>query len=59
MIVFCEDCGRKYRIDPERMDGRKIEFSCESCGHMINVSKPGANEPGANTRPAPEITEEK
>ena len=54
MIIFCEDCGRKYRIDAEKMDSRGIEFSCASCGHMIKITKPGTNKEDTNTRTAPE-----
>jgi predicted Zn finger-like uncharacterized protein len=42
MIVICEDCGRKYRIDPEKIKGKAAKFSCKACGHVIVVSKPVA-----------------
>lgn len=40
MIVICEDCGRKYRIDPERIKGKTARFKCKACNHIITVSKP-------------------
>jgi predicted Zn finger-like uncharacterized protein len=40
MIVICEECGRKYRIDPEKITGRAAKFSCKSCNHVIVVTKP-------------------
>ena len=40
MIVICEDCGKKYRIDPERIKGDRAKFKCKNCGHIIAVSKP-------------------
>ena len=40
MIVICEDCGKKYRIDPERIKGDSARFKCKTCGHIIVVSKP-------------------
>ncbi|KPJ76671.1 MAG: hypothetical protein AMJ54_10770 [Deltaproteobacteria bacterium SG8_13] len=40
MIVICEDCGRKYRIDPERIKGQTAKFKCKACNHIISVTKP-------------------
>ena len=40
MIVICEDCGRKYRIDPGRIKGKAAKFKCKSCNHIITVIKP-------------------
>lgn len=48
MIVICEECGKKYRIDPERIKGKEGRFRCKACGHIVRVVKP---EPEA-----PEIT---
>jgi hypothetical protein len=44
VIVICEECGRKYRVDPERILGRAAGFGCRSCGHRIRVVKPAATE---------------
>lgn len=40
MIVICEDCGRKYRIDPGRIKGQTAKFKCKACNHIITVTKP-------------------
>jgi DNA-directed RNA polymerase subunit RPC12/RpoP len=40
MIVICEECGRKYRVDPARIIGQAAGFSCRACGHRIRVVKP-------------------
>ena len=40
MIVICEDCGRKYRIDPAKIKGKTAKFKCKSCNHVITVVKP-------------------
>lgn len=40
MIVICEECGRKYRVDPDRIVGQAAGFSCRACGHRIRVVKP-------------------
>jgi predicted Zn finger-like uncharacterized protein len=55
MIVICEECGKKYRIDPTKIKGRAASFKCRTCTHLIMVSKPepSASEPAA-PQPAPE-----
>jgi len=54
VIVICEECGRKYRVDPGRILGRAAGFSCRSCGHRIRVTKPETAEapPSAGPQPA-------
>lgn len=37
MIVFCEECGRKYRLRDEDFSSSEITFRCETCGHQIVV----------------------
>ena len=39
MIIICEECGKKYRIDPAKIKGRSASFKCRSCAHPIVVSK--------------------
>ncbi len=43
MIVFCEECGKKYQIDPSKIKGEQAKAKCQSCGHSIAVSKGGSN----------------
>jgi predicted Zn finger-like uncharacterized protein len=45
MIVICEECGKKYRIDPAKIKGRAASFKCRSCAHPIVVSKPQSPPP--------------
>lgn len=45
MIVICEECGKKYRIDPAKIKGRAASFKCRSCDHLIVVSKPQSPPP--------------
>ena len=45
MIVICEECGKKYRIDPGRIKGRAASFKCRACANLIVVSKPEAPPP--------------
>ena len=55
MIVICEECGKKYRIDPAKIKGRAASFRCRTCTHLIVVSKP---EPSAAASEAPPPTPE-
>lgn len=46
MIVICEECGRKYRIDLAKIPEKGASFKCKSCSHVIPVSKPEGTSPG-------------
>ncbi len=57
MIVICEECGKKYRIDPAKIKGMAASFKCRVCAHLIMVSKaqspppePAAPKPAAEPR---------
>ena len=39
MIVICEECGKKYRIDPAKIEGKAASFKCHICRHVIMVLK--------------------
>jgi predicted Zn finger-like uncharacterized protein len=55
MIVICEECGKKYRIDPAKIKGAAASFKCRECTHLIVVTKPEAQaiEP-LTPQPSPE-----
>jgi predicted Zn finger-like uncharacterized protein len=40
MIVICEECGKKYRIDPLKIKRDSTRFKCTYCSHLISVRKP-------------------
>jgi methyl-accepting chemotaxis protein len=42
MIIICEECGKKYRIDPSKIKGKDIKTKCKACSHLIVVKKPGS-----------------
>jgi HAMP domain-containing protein len=44
MIVTCEQCGKKYRLDPDRIKGESARFKCRACDHVIKVLKPAVAE---------------
>jgi methyl-accepting chemotaxis protein len=56
MIVFCEECGKRYRIDAGKIKGDKARLKCKSCGHLIVVERPAPGEKSAET-PAPATVE--
>jgi len=39
MIVQCEQCMAKYRLDESRIPGEKAKVKCSRCQHMFLVSK--------------------
>ena len=47
MIVICEECGKKYRIDATKIKGTAARFKCRVCTHMIMVAKPTSDSPAA------------
>lgn len=49
MIVICEACGKKYRIDPAKIKGRAASFKCRSCAHRIVVPKAPSSPSGPAT----------
>ena len=48
MIVICEECGKKYKIDPAKIKGEQARFKCKACSHIITVKK---QEPVAQSAP--------
>jgi predicted Zn finger-like uncharacterized protein len=42
MTVICEECGKVYHIDPDKLDkykGKSVRVRCGECGHVTQVSK--------------------
>ena len=39
MIVICEECGKKYRVDPTKIKGKAASFKCHICNHVIMAYK--------------------
>ncbi|MCD6295996.1 MAG: zinc-ribbon domain-containing protein, partial [Deltaproteobacteria bacterium] len=57
MIVICEECGKKYQIDPLKIKGKEARFKCKACNNVITVSKP-EEEPPSPPPPPPTPVEE-
>jgi len=39
MIIFCEECGKRYRIDPTKIKGAHAKVRCKACGHVFDISR--------------------
>ena len=37
MVVTCEHCGARYRLDPARIQGRGARITCPRCRHVFVV----------------------
>ncbi|MGD8953327.1 MAG: zinc-ribbon domain-containing protein, partial [Desulfobacterales bacterium] len=46
MLVICEDCGKKYRLDPNILGRKPVKFKCKTCAHLIML--PGSQKPGGD-----------
>jgi predicted Zn finger-like uncharacterized protein len=55
MIITCEKCEKKYRIDPEKIKGDQARFKCNLCENIITVKKPSPStqEPPVAVEPGP------
>jgi predicted Zn finger-like uncharacterized protein len=42
MIIICEECGKKYQIDPSRIKAAGAKAKCTACGNMMTIPKPEA-----------------
>jgi HAMP domain-containing protein len=41
MIVICEECGKKYNIETDKIKGKKASFRCLTCNYVTVFTKPG------------------
>ena len=57
MIIICEECGKKYQIDPSRIKTAGAKAKCTACGNMMTIPKPETKpvEPPPALRPTREI----
>jgi len=47
MIVQCQSCQTRFRVDETRIQGRGARMRCRRCGEPIIVMKESASPPGA------------
>jgi len=50
MIVICEECGKKYRVDASKIKGKAASFKCHVCSHVIMVSKAQVTPPQPDSK---------
>jgi predicted Zn finger-like uncharacterized protein len=53
MIVTCDKCSLKYKVDPEKITGDQARLTCKGCGNVIIVKKPAADEYTTVPEPSP------
>jgi len=56
MVIRCEKCGQKYRVDESRIPGGTIRSRCKQCQTVIVVAKPKTGPAVADGRMALEAT---
>jgi methyl-accepting chemotaxis protein len=39
MIVICDKCGLKYKVDPSKIKGEQARLTCRGCSYVITVKK--------------------
>ena len=47
MIIECQTCHARFRLDESRIKGRGARVKCRKCGDSIVVLKDGASTPPA------------
>jgi hypothetical protein len=59
MIIICEVCGKKYKIDPDKLKKKRILIKCKMCKAPIEIVKPRPkiSPPDINTIPDDAIFE--
>ncbi len=40
MIIICEECGAKYKVDPDKIKGKVVKSKCKACGFVMSITKP-------------------
>lgn len=58
MLVSCELCGTKYRVDPKRLHKDKVKARCTRCGHTFVVRRTSEPEPEPDFEPEVPVPEE-
>jgi predicted Zn finger-like uncharacterized protein len=56
MIVSCESCGARYKLDQQKISGRGARITCPRCRHVFVVYREGeADEGSPAPDPAPSV----
>ncbi len=54
MQVTCDNCGKIYRVDENKIKGEKARLKCRSCANVIIVTKPHPGPGPRREMPPPE-----
>lgn len=46
MLIICEECGKKYKVDETKIKGEKVVVKCKVCGHIFKINKPDSLDMG-------------
>ncbi|RJX36272.1 MAG: hypothetical protein C4531_00170 [Desulfurivibrio sp.] len=38
MLVFCEECGKRYSFPPEEFEPGSGQFRCRACGFLMTAA---------------------
>lgn len=59
MIVVCENCQSRFKLDESRIRASRFKARCSRCGHVFTATKPQTSETDAPSPAAPEALPEK
>ena len=45
MQITCDNCGKKYRVDENKIKGERARLKCKACDNIIVVAKPASTQP--------------
>jgi len=43
MLVFCEECGKRYSFPPEKFEAGSGQFRCRACDFLMTIDMPVPN----------------
>ena len=59
MVVACDNCGAKYQIEEDKIQGRGARITCRKCSHVFAVYLHGQDaveeEPVAQSNPETDL----
>lgn len=54
MIVNCEQCQTRYKLDDSKFEGKSTKkIKCPKCGHVFDVTNPSGEKAGPPAAPPP------
>jgi methyl-accepting chemotaxis protein len=54
MDVVCNNCGKQYKVDLNKIKGPAARLKCKACDHIMTITKPpGGGSAGAAAPPRP------